>query len=173
LHSTNKSASCEIENSLLKEEDLCKADQGGLLREGLQELLQQLICIVNALCILPYDPDHAGLGLRLVQSVQVLTQSGNDALIPVPQTQDWSKLLVSVCNKQTDLQSVWLLLTHIFTAPHILVLAVVSCWDVRLASALNLLLVMEQLITGPETQPAKQGGLLETAAHVLTCWGIS
>lgn len=50
--------------------------------ETLQETLQQLICIVNSLSIFAHYPDHGSSGIWLIQGIQVLTQSGNDALIP-------------------------------------------------------------------------------------------
>lgn len=50
--------------------------------ETLQETLQQLICIVNSFSIFTHDPDHGSSGIWLIQGIQVLTQSGNDALIP-------------------------------------------------------------------------------------------
>lgn len=50
--------------------------------ETLQEALQQLISIINALGILSYDPDHGSARLRLIQGIQVFTQSGNHTLIP-------------------------------------------------------------------------------------------
>lgn len=54
----------------------------GFFGEGFQEELEQLVRVVDAVRVLADDPDHAGLGLRLIQRVQVLTQRGNDALIP-------------------------------------------------------------------------------------------
>ena len=50
--------------------------------ETLQKALQQLISIVDALSILSHNPDHGGTRLRLIQGVQVFTQSGNHTLIP-------------------------------------------------------------------------------------------
>lgn len=50
--------------------------------ETLQKALQQLIGVVNALRVLSHDPDHGGTCLRLIQGVQVLTQRGNNALVP-------------------------------------------------------------------------------------------
>jgi hypothetical protein len=47
-----------------------------------QELLEQLVGIIYSLRILPDDPNHAGLGLCLIQRVQALAQGGDDALIP-------------------------------------------------------------------------------------------
>lgn len=64
--------------------------QRSFFREGLQEGLQQLISIVNPFSILPNDPDHAGLGFRLIQCVQILTQSGNDALVSTHSTHSLS-----------------------------------------------------------------------------------
>mmetsp|Transcript_41246 Transcript_41246/g.129581 ORF Transcript_41246/g.129581 Transcript_41246/m.129581 type:complete len:361 (+) Transcript_41246:469-1551(+) len=54
-----------------------------LFRETLEETVEQLARVVNSLSILADDPDHAGLGLRVVQRVQVLTESANDALVLV------------------------------------------------------------------------------------------
>ena len=67
--------------------------------EVLQETLQQLICVVNPesqdmkplvvmldarpLSVFSNDPDHARPRLRLVQSVQVLTERRYDALVLV------------------------------------------------------------------------------------------
>ena len=53
-----------------------------LVVEALQEALQQLVGVVDALGVLAHDPDHGGARVRLVQGVQVLTQRGDDALVP-------------------------------------------------------------------------------------------
>lgn len=50
--------------------------------ETLQEALQQLVSIIDALCILSYNPDHGSTRLRLIQGVQVFTQRGDHTLIP-------------------------------------------------------------------------------------------
>lgn len=50
--------------------------------EALEEALEELICIVDALCILADNPDHGRPGLGLVQGVQILTQGGDDTLVP-------------------------------------------------------------------------------------------
>lgn len=52
------------------------------IMETLQETLQQLICIVNSFGIFAHYPDHGSSGIWLIQGIQVLTQSGNDAFIP-------------------------------------------------------------------------------------------
>ena len=39
--------------------------------------------IVDALSILPNDPDHGRLGLGLIQGFQVLAQGADDALVAV------------------------------------------------------------------------------------------
>mmetsp|Transcript_37558 Transcript_37558/g.81412 ORF Transcript_37558/g.81412 Transcript_37558/m.81412 type:complete len:424 (-) Transcript_37558:321-1592(-) len=54
-----------------------------LVVERVQELVQQLVGVVDALGILPDDPDHRRLGLRLIERVQVLTQRPDDALVVV------------------------------------------------------------------------------------------
>ena len=53
-----------------------------LVMETLEEALQQLVSVVDPLCIFTNDPDHGSTSVRLVQRVQVLTQCGNDAFIP-------------------------------------------------------------------------------------------
>ncbi len=53
-----------------------------LIVETLQKALQQFISVVDALSVLSNDPDHGGTCLRLIQRVQVFTQSGNYTLIP-------------------------------------------------------------------------------------------
>lgn len=50
--------------------------------EALQEALQQLVGVVNSLGVLAHNPNHGSPGLRLIQGVQVLTQCGDDTLIP-------------------------------------------------------------------------------------------
>lgn len=50
--------------------------------EALEEALQQLIGVVDPLRILANDPDHGSTSVWLIQRVQILTQCGNDALIP-------------------------------------------------------------------------------------------
>jgi len=50
--------------------------------KAFQEALQQLVSIVNPLCVLSHNPDHCCPGLRLIQRVEVLTQGGNHALVP-------------------------------------------------------------------------------------------
>ena len=44
--------------------------------------LEQLVGVVDALGVLADDPDHARLGLGLVERVQVLAQRADDALVP-------------------------------------------------------------------------------------------
>mmetsp|Transcript_12057 Transcript_12057/g.38535 ORF Transcript_12057/g.38535 Transcript_12057/m.38535 type:complete len:250 (-) Transcript_12057:738-1487(-) len=51
--------------------------------ERLDKGLEQLVRVVNTVCILTDDPDHGSLSLWLVQRVQVLAQGGNDGLIAV------------------------------------------------------------------------------------------
>lgn len=58
---------------------------GGLFRECLKEKFQELVRIVYPLSIFTNDPDHAGFCLWLIQCVQVLTEGGDDALIPAEQ----------------------------------------------------------------------------------------
>lgn len=50
--------------------------------EALEEALQQLVSVVDPLGILANNPDHGSTGVRLIQRVQILTQCGDDALIP-------------------------------------------------------------------------------------------
>ena len=73
-----------LQEELDSSRDQLQLHKSRFLREGLQELLQELICIVDTLCIFSNDPDHAGLGLGLIQCVQVLAERGNDALVSVP-----------------------------------------------------------------------------------------
>ena len=47
------------------------------------EIVNEIISIVNPLCILSNDPDHAGPAFWLIKGVLVLTQSGNNGLIIV------------------------------------------------------------------------------------------
>lgn len=54
-----------------------------LLVEGEQEVVEQDLGILDALRVLPDDPDHGGLGLGLVKRVEVLAQPADDALVPV------------------------------------------------------------------------------------------
>ena len=54
-----------------------------LLRERLQELLEDLVRVVDTLCVLPDDPHHRRPRLRLVQRVEILAQRRNNALVPV------------------------------------------------------------------------------------------
>ena len=54
-----------------------------LLLECLQEAIEKLVGIVNALGILANDPDHTGLGLRLIERVQVITEGRDDGLVSV------------------------------------------------------------------------------------------
>mmetsp|Transcript_15997 Transcript_15997/g.41525 ORF Transcript_15997/g.41525 Transcript_15997/m.41525 type:complete len:1014 (+) Transcript_15997:689-3730(+) len=54
-----------------------------LLGERLEEGLEQLICIVDALRVLADDPDHGCLGFGLIQGVQVLAQCADDRLVLV------------------------------------------------------------------------------------------
>lgn len=50
--------------------------------EAFEEALQQLVGVVDPLCVLANNPDHGSTSIRLVQRVQILTQCGNDAFIP-------------------------------------------------------------------------------------------
>lgn len=53
--------------------------------EALKEALQQLVSIVDPLGVFTHNPDHGSASVRLIQRVQILTQCGNDAFIPVEQ----------------------------------------------------------------------------------------
>lgn len=53
-----------------------------LVVEALQEAFQQLICVVDPLGVLANDPDHGGAGVGFIQRVEVLTECGDDALVP-------------------------------------------------------------------------------------------
>mmetsp|Transcript_93534 Transcript_93534/g.261644 ORF Transcript_93534/g.261644 Transcript_93534/m.261644 type:complete len:489 (+) Transcript_93534:1040-2506(+) len=52
-----------------------------LVQEVLREALQQLDAVVNPVGVLTDDPDHGGLGLGLVQVLQVLAEVGDDRLV--------------------------------------------------------------------------------------------
>mmetsp|Transcript_25595 Transcript_25595/g.55373 ORF Transcript_25595/g.55373 Transcript_25595/m.55373 type:complete len:327 (+) Transcript_25595:1175-2155(+) len=54
-----------------------------LLPKGLQERLQKLVGVVDAVCVLPDDPHHTRLGLGLVQVLQVLAQGADHRLVAV------------------------------------------------------------------------------------------
>eukprot|EP00968_Pinguiococcus_pyrenoidosus_P010320 scaffold805_cov251-Pinguiococcus_pyrenoidosus.AAC.5 len=56
---------------------------GRLLVEGLEEGLHELIGVVDALGVLADDPDHGGLGLGLVERLEVLAEGGDDLLVAV------------------------------------------------------------------------------------------
>lgn len=51
--------------------------------EGLKERLKQLVCIINAFCVLANNPNHRGLRLRLIQSIEVFAEGANDGFILV------------------------------------------------------------------------------------------
>ena len=53
----------------------------GLLREVLEEGVKELSGIVDALSILADNPDHCGLGIGLVEGVEVLAKSADNALV--------------------------------------------------------------------------------------------
>lgn len=55
---------------------------GAFVMEALQEALQELVCIVNSLCIFTHNPDHSCSGIWLIQRIKVFTKCGNDTLIP-------------------------------------------------------------------------------------------
>ena len=61
-----------------RELDVC-----GFVEEGLKEGSEQLVGVVNAVCIVTNNPDHGGLCVGLVQGVKVLTKSSDDGLVPV------------------------------------------------------------------------------------------
>lgn len=69
----------EITDTVYK---MTKAHLGALIMEALEEALQQLVSVVDPLGVLAHDPDHGGASIRLIQRVQILTQGGNDALVP-------------------------------------------------------------------------------------------
>lgn len=50
--------------------------------EAFQKALQELVCIVNSLCIFAHNPDHSCSGIWLIQRIKVFTKCGNDTLIP-------------------------------------------------------------------------------------------
>ena len=58
-------------------------DGGIFLFERFKEGIEQLVGIVNALGVLADDPDHTGLSLRLIQIFEVVTECGDDGLVPV------------------------------------------------------------------------------------------
>jgi hypothetical protein len=58
-------------------------DLGVLIVEIVKEIFKEIISIVNPLCILSNDPDHAGLAFWIIKVVLVLTQSRNNGLIIV------------------------------------------------------------------------------------------
>lgn len=58
-------------------------DLGVLVVEALEEALQQLVRVVDALGILADNPDHGSSRLGLIQCVQVLAQSRDYALVLV------------------------------------------------------------------------------------------
>lgn len=51
------------------------------LSESLQERSQQLIGILNLLCVLADEPNQRGFGLGLVQLLKVGTECGDDTFI--------------------------------------------------------------------------------------------
>lgn len=53
----------------------------GARKRHLQEALEELVCVVDPLCILSDDPDHGRARLGLVQAVQAVAQRGDDGLI--------------------------------------------------------------------------------------------
>ena len=58
-------------------------DVGGLIQEGVQERAKELVRVVNAISVVPDNPDHGGLGLRLIKGVQVLAEGTNNGLVPI------------------------------------------------------------------------------------------
>ena len=60
-----------------------KLDRRVLLLKGLEEGVKELVGVVDTFGVLTNDPDHGRLGLGLVESVKVVAQGGDDALIPV------------------------------------------------------------------------------------------
>lgn len=50
--------------------------------EALKKALEQLVGVVDPLCVLADNPDHGTSRVRLIQRVEILTQCGNDALVP-------------------------------------------------------------------------------------------
>ena len=54
-----------------------------LVVEAVEEGLQQLVGVVDTVGVLADDPDHGGLGLGLVQRIQVLAQRADDGLVLV------------------------------------------------------------------------------------------
>ena len=53
------------------------------LLKSLQEALEELVSVVDALRVLSDDPDHRGLRLGLVQGVKVLAQRSDDRLVAI------------------------------------------------------------------------------------------
>lgn len=51
------------------------------LSESLQERPQQLIRILNLLCVLANEPNQRGLGLRLIQFLKIGTERGDDTFV--------------------------------------------------------------------------------------------
>jgi hypothetical protein len=55
----------------------------GFFLEGVEEVLEEDVRVLDAVGVLPDDPDHGGLGLGLVQRVEVLAEGGDDGLVLV------------------------------------------------------------------------------------------
>ena len=60
-----------------------KLDVCGFVEEGIKEGGEQLVRIINAVCVVTNNPDHGGFCVGLVQGVEVLAKSSNDGLISV------------------------------------------------------------------------------------------
>ena len=55
----------------------------GFLLERVEEVFQEDVRVLDAVGVLPDDPDHGGLGFGLVQRVEVLAERGDDGLVLV------------------------------------------------------------------------------------------
>ena len=58
----------------------CQTYLCGFLQEGVRKIIHELVGVVDTVCELADDPDDRGLGLGLIEKVQVLAQLGDDAL---------------------------------------------------------------------------------------------
>jgi hypothetical protein len=52
-----------------------------LVDEVVEERAEQLLGVLDLLCVLAQDPDERGLGLRLVQVLQIGAERRDDALV--------------------------------------------------------------------------------------------
>lgn len=59
-----------------------RAHLSALIMEALKKALEQLVSVVNPLRVLADNPDHGTSSVRFIQRVEILTQCGDDALVP-------------------------------------------------------------------------------------------